>query len=316
VRQKLHGRARSEAASFDHAYQIVPDTKLGHGIAGTVHQCIHLPTSQVNAVKIIDKSKIKRQDRLRREIAFLKQVSHPSIIRMYDHFEDENKVHIVTEMCRGGELFDKIVENAKKRHPEKSSRGADGIDYNRQVPACFAEADAARIIKSLLSAVSFLHSRDIVHRDLKPENILFVDEDTDDSPIKLIDFGLSIRHTRECPPLSNVVGTSYYMAPELLRGCYDRSCDLWSIGVISYIMLSGRPPFNGSDDESIFKKIRKGQYKMEGSIWDGISECAKDFIRCLLEVDPSKRWTAQMASEHAWLKLARLYEDGSFLAQQ
>jgi len=188
------------------------------------------------------------------------------------------------------------------------------------IPACFHERDAARIIHSLLSAVSYLHSNDIIHRDIKPENILFVDkegESCNDSPaIKLIDFGLSVRHTPNCPPLSNTVGTSYYMAPELLNGSYDRACDLWSVGVVAYVMLSGRPPFNGSNDEIIFKKIRRGNYKMgdssdDSGIWEGVSEYAKDFIKCLLCMDPKKRWTADMALEHAWFRLA-MQEDVEF----
>ena len=106
------------------------------------------------------------------------------------------------------------------------------------------------------------------------------------------------------------------MAPELLNGSYDRACDLWSVGVVAYVMLSGRPPFNGSNDEIIFKKIRRGNYKMgdssdDSGIWDGVSEYAKDFINCLLCMDPKKRWTADMALEHAWFRLA-MQEDVEF----
>jgi calcium-dependent protein kinase len=254
------------------------------------------------------KSQIRRKDRIQREISFLKELDHPSIIKLYDVFEDEEKVEIVTEICQGGELFDQIVEkaNASKKLAKNISRDEQEQPQTRQLqlqPACFGERDAARIIYSLLSAVSYLHKNDIIHRDIKPENILFTDKDTNKSPIKLIDFGLSIRHTKDCPPLSNTVGTSYYMAPELLDGEYDRSCDMWSIGVLAYIMLSGRPPFNGSTDPVIFKKIRSGRYRMDSPLWDGISDYAKDFIRCLLDMDPNRRWTAHMALNHAWLML-------------
>lgn len=315
-------RTKQQSPTFKDTYQLLPQSKLGHGIAGTVHQCLHRQTSHLCAVKVINKKQVRRQDRLRREVSFLKQVSHPNIISMYDCYEDEDTVHIVTEVCNGGELFDKVVDKAKKgnkKNSKSSSRSTDGgsrastrksAQDVSTTPACFNERDAARIIHSLLSAVSYLHANNIVHRDIKPENILFVDKD--DDSIKLIDFGLSIRHDPEtCLPLSNTVGTSYYMAPELLDGSYDKACDLWSVGVIAYVMLSGRPPFNGTSDETIFRKIRKGQYKMDSPLWEGISDYAKDFIKCLLTMDTKKRWTADMAMEHAWLKLA-LQDDFEF----
>merc|ERR1712157_93819 len=165
-------------------------------------------------------------------------------------FENGEDVHIVTELCRGGELFDEILKRAKL-----------GKQNSDALSPCFDEATAVPIIRSLLEAVSYLHKHDIVHRDLKPENILFVEKD-DLSRVKLIDFGLSMRHKLGAPPLESIVGTSYYMDPALLRGAYDRSCDMWSVGVIAYLMLSGRPPFNGPSDDAIFKKILRAKYKM------------------------------------------------------
>mmetsp|Transcript_38066 Transcript_38066/g.68589 ORF Transcript_38066/g.68589 Transcript_38066/m.68589 type:complete len:433 (+) Transcript_38066:69-1367(+) len=288
---------QNDKLSINQTYQILPQI-TGRGIAGQVRHCIHRPTSQLCAVKTITKKRIRRKDWIHREVAILKQVDHPNIISLHDVYEDKKEVHIVTELCRGGELFDKIVEKATL---SKISRSGEQV-----VPSCFREKDAARIIYSLLSAVSYLHSKDIVHRDIKPENILFTEKDNDESPIKLIDFGLSTRHSHQCKPLTTTVGTSYYMAPELLEGSYDRSCDMWSIGVIAYVMLSGRPPFNGPSNDIIFKQIQRGQYKMEdSSLWDGVSEYAKEFIRCFLDMDPRTRWTADMALEHPWLKMER-----------
>jgi len=290
--------------SVAQTYQILPQI-TGHGIAGEVRTCIHRTTRELCVVKTISKDRIRRQDRIQREIAFLKQVHHPNIISMYDVYDDKEEVNIVMEMCHGGELFDKIIEKAKLGKVSKSG-GAIG---NQRIPSCFREKDAARIIHSLLSAISYLHSKDIVHRDIKPENILFIEKDNDESPIKLIDFGLSTRHPRQSKPLTTSVGTSYYMAPELLDGSYDRSCDMWSIGVVTYVMLSGRPPFGGPTDHIIFKKILRGLdvYKMEtSSLWNGVSKYAKDFIRCLLDMDPTRRWTVDQALEHPWLKVARL----------
>jgi len=307
------------APTFKDTYELLSnsDSYLGDGISAQVYQCIHRPTSHPCAVKIIQKSQVDRHDRLRREVLLLKQVSHPNIIQMYDCYEDEDTFRIVTEICHGGELFYKIISKQQKGDEMRECRGrsADGgsrastrksaQDVSTSTPACFNERDAAHTIHSLLSAVSYLHANNIVHRDIKPENILFVDKDDDSSTIKLIDFGLSIRHDPEtCPPLSNTVGTSYYMAPELLDGSYDKACDLWSVGVVAYIMLSGRPPFNGKSNKAIeiAKAILTGRYDMKSPLWEGISDDAKDFISCLLIMDPKERWTADMAMKHHWLE--------------
>ena len=261
-------------------YHIFPNI-LGTGHYGCVRECVNKNTCHSYAVKSIDKSKIGRLDHLQREVSLLSQINHSSIMNMVDCYEDEHYIHIVTDKYTGGELFDKIIDNTSD----------DG---------CFPEDRAATIIKSLLEAVSYLHKHRIVHRDLKPENILFETKD-EDSPVKLIDFGLSRKHKKGDGPMRNPVGTAYYMSPELLKRKYDKSTDVWSIGVMAYILLCGYPPFNGDTDPDIFKSIMKGHFDFSGSAWVGVSGEAKDFIKCLLKKDPRKRLSALEALEHPWI---------------
>jgi serine/threonine protein kinase len=253
---------------------------LGSGKYGQVRECFARSSGQSFAVKSIDKSKVGNLDHLRQEIASLSSVHHGNIVKMVDCFEDPTYLHIVTEKYTGGELFESIIEN-------------------RSTAGCFSEVKAARIIRSLLEAVAYLHSRDLVHRDIKPENIIFA-HNGDDSDIKLIDFGLSRIHRQSDDPMSNPVGTSYYMSPECLARNYDRSCDVWSIGVCTYILLCGYPPFNGSNDTKIQESILNGKLRFCGKGWGDKSTTAKHFISCLLRKD-SDRFTIQQALNHPWI---------------
>lgn len=292
--------SRSCHASITQTYQILPQV-AGSGGDGEVRKCVHLRTRQTHAVKTIPINSPRRRNRIQREVAFLKEVNHPNIISLSDFYKEEDRIHIVTEMCHGGELFHKIVE---KKELNKMSRSGGRIPST----PCFREREAARIVNSLLLAVSYLHSRDIVHRDIKPENVLFVEQFDGLSPVKLIDFGLAARHPRGCAPLNKRVGTPQYMAPEVLRGSYGRECDLWSVGVVAFLLLSGRQPFGGFSSGDTFERIRRGlgaDGMEDSSLWGGVSACAKDFIRCLLVSDPSMRWTAEMALGHPWLEMPR-----------
>jgi tRNA A-37 threonylcarbamoyl transferase component Bud32 len=284
---------------------------LGTGQYGTVQNCIHIPSGQTYAVKTIPKSRMTHcYNHLRREIHILSKVAtnHPNILQLVDFHEDETHVHIVTERYTGGELFDVIAE-----HSTTTSGNAGGGG------GCLSERYAASIIKSVLEAVDYLHSMGIVHRDVKPENILFEtkrdDDDNDDHyfastnsiPIRLIDFGLSTE-LNDGEYLTDPVGTSYYMAPEVLMGKkYNQSCDIWSVGIITYILLCGYPPFNGGNDSDIKQMIMlhghpdNVNFKLRG--WDGKSEEVKDFIKCLLRRDPKKRFTTREALMHPWLKM-------------
>jgi len=267
-------------ANIKNDYYILPKV-LGKGHYGIVRECMHRTTRQVLAVKSIEKCNIGRLDHLQREIYLLANIDHEHIMKMVDCYEDAECVHIVTEKYTGGELFDTILDNV-------SSNG------------CLSERKTINIIKSLLEAVAYLHDKGIVHRDIKPENLLF-ESNEEDATIKLIDFGLSRRHEEGETPMSNPVGTAYYMSPELLKGKYDRSCDLWAVGVVTYILLSGYPPWNGGDDVVIQKNIRRGKLVFSGN-WLYKSDQAIDFVKCLLRRDPKKRFTAEEALSHPWIR--------------
>lgn len=259
---------------------------LGTGHHGSVRECIDRATGKRFAVKSIRKSDpAVNPGGLAREISLLREMRHGNIVQLRDVYEDAEYVHLVTDLCRGGELFDKIIENSS------ADNGA----------ACFMEDEAASVIYQILTAVSYMHNHHIAHRDIKPENILFETSD-EGSPIKLIDFGLSRKHFEGLEPnMSTIVGTPYYIAPEVLRKKYDKSCDLWSIGVIAYIMVCGYPPFNGVDNNEVYDAVRRGTFRFPSPDWSGTTKEVRNFIRRLLHKDPRKRMTAEQALNHPWI---------------
>ena len=187
--------------------------------------CVHRETGVQRAVKVLRKSNMDEDEKkmLFNEIHILKNLDHPNIVKMYESFEDEKRYYIVTEICKGGELFDEIIARGK-----------------------FTEKDAAVLMKQVLSCVNYCHKNNIVHRDLKPENVL-LEANKDFDQIKIIDFGTSLQFDPS-KFLDEKLGTPYYIAPEVLNKKYNEKCDIWSCGVILYIILSGVPPFNGAND--------------------------------------------------------------------
>ncbi|CAI2365469.1 unnamed protein product [Moneuplotes crassus] len=254
---------------------------LGAGKFGTVRLAYPYSNPHLKyAVKSIPKNSeniIFGKHEFRRELSILKRIDHPNIIRFNETYQDEHYYHIVTEYCKGGELYEKVDQLGS-----------------------LLEEDAKCIIQKLLYTVDYLHKQGICHRDLKPENILFYNLEHD-SEIKLIDFGHSAV-IKEEEKFRSRCGTPLYIAPEVLEGEYDQSCDLWSIGVITYLLLSGIPPFIDDSYEKIFAKIKIGKFAFDGDYWKGISEEAKDFITKLLVVDPSERITSKEAINHKWIK--------------
>ena len=213
------------------------------------------------------------------EINILKDLDHPNILKMYEFFEDEKRYYIVTDICKGGELFDEIVAKGK-----------------------FGEKDAAMLINQVLTCINYCHKNHIVHRDLKPENVL-LEANKEFDQIKIIDFGTSLV-VKDGEKLDEKLGTPYYIAPEVLQKNYGAKCDIWSIGVITYIILSGIPPFNGASDQEIMKKVKLGKFNFNDPVWKSISDQCKDFISKLLTLDQNSRPSAEQALEHPWLKQA------------
>jgi len=239
------------------------------------------------AVKTIRKSDpAVKLGSIAREIMLLEDMKHQSIIELIDVYEDTECIHIVTDLCEGGELFDQIVKKASNQDNGSS---------------CFSEDEAAKVMYQILTAVSYMHRKGVAHRDIKPENILLNSKDKD-SPVKIIDFGLARKHDEDFEaPMTTIVGTPYYIAPDVLRKKYKKSCDLWSVGVVAYILLCGYPPFNGSDKDEMHRATLRGRYHFPSEEWNDVSHSAKDFIRRLLQMDPRKRMTARQALDHPWI---------------
>jgi calcium-dependent protein kinase len=227
---------------------------------------------------MIPRNKIKNWSRFETEVKILQTLDHPNVIKLYEYFEDETNVYLVTEICEGGELYDRIIQ----------------VEY-------FNEERAAKIFKQICQVLNYCHSMNIAHRDLKPENFLFVNN-RPDSDIKLIDFGLSkICSEGRLQRMNTRAGTPFYIAPEVLKGDFDLSADMWSAGCILYILLCGYPPFFGETNQEILRAVAKGTFDFEGEEWDAISEDCKDLIRKLL-CKPNTRLTAAEALSHSWIR--------------
>ncbi|KAL0128374.1 hypothetical protein PUN28_003576 [Cardiocondyla obscurior] len=253
------------------------------------------------AVKIIDKKALKgKEDSLENEIKVLRRFSesatpqsgggsltsdnsgekrwltHPNIVQLLETFEDKHKVYLVMELVTGGELFDRIVEKGS-----------------------YTEKDASGLIRQVLEAVDYMHEQGVVHRDLKPENLLYYSPD-EDSKIMISDFGLS--KMEDSGIMATACGTPGYVAPEVLaQKPYGKAVDVWSIGVISYILLCGYPPFYDENDANLFAQILRGEFEFDSPYWDDISASAKDFIGKLMCVNVEERYTCKQALAHPWI---------------
>ena len=253
---------------------------LGGGNFGTVRKAFRKADKENKkyfAIKSIPKKNLTEKDftNLIKEVNIISGLSHPNIINFYETYHDNHFFHLVMELCEGRDSYRQIVKK------EKSD-----------------EKKVVSLIAKVLLAIAHCHSRGVTHRDLKPENILF-ENNSPDAEIKIIDFGLSRKYSKDVK-LHSVLGTPYYVAPEVLKGNYDQKCDIWSIGAMTYLLLCGKPPFNGGSDQEIFNNILNTEVKFENPLWENISNNAKSFVKLCLEKNGAKRPSAIKALDHPW----------------
>ncbi|WZZ12694.1 hypothetical protein YC2023_105783 [Brassica napus] len=269
------------AKDFHEQYSI--GKLLGHGQFGYTYVAIHKSNGDRVAVKRLDKSKMVLPvavEDVKREVQILKALSgHENVVQFYNAFDDDDYVYIVMELCEGGELLDRILSKKDSRYSEK---------------------DAAVVVRQMLKVAGECHLHGLVHRDMKPENFLFKSAKLD-SPLKATDFGLS-DFIKPGKKFHDIVGSAYYVAPEVLKRRSGPESDVWSIGVITYILLCGRRPFWDRTEDGIFKEVLRNKPDFRRKPWSTISDSAKDFIKKLLVKAPRARLTAAQALSHAWVR--------------
>ncbi|XWS28312.1 hypothetical protein CRYUN_Cryun25bG0057200 [Craigia yunnanensis] len=258
--------------------------ELGRGEFGVTYLCTDGNSVEKFACKSISKKKLRTAvdiEDVRREVQIMKHLpKHPNIVTLKDTYEDDDAVHIVMELCEGGELFDRIV-----------ARGH------------YTERAAAGVMKTIVEVVQMCHKHGVMHRDLKPENFLFANK-KETSPLKTIDFGLSV-FFKPGERFNEIVGSPYYMAPEVLKRNYGPEVDVWSAGVILYILLCGVPPFWAETEQGVAQAIIRSVIDFKRDPWPKVSDNAKDLVKKMLNPDPKQRLTAQEVLEHPWLQNAK-----------
>mmetsp|Transcript_589 Transcript_589/g.732 ORF Transcript_589/g.732 Transcript_589/m.732 type:complete len:598 (-) Transcript_589:579-2372(-) len=258
-----------------------PGTLLGKGTFGTTYSAVNKKTGEKAAVKVISKKKLGTPEEIgdvQREVQIMHHLSgHRNVVDLKGVYEDKSNVCLAMEVCTGGELFDAIV---KKGH--------------------YTERDAAEMIRTIVGVVAHCHNMGVIHRDLKPENFLLSDK-SNKASLKATDFGLS-SFFQEGQVFTDIVGSAYYVAPEVLRRAYGKEADIWSCGVILYILLCGYPPFHGENEKKIFEAVIQKPLDFSNDPWPNISEAAKDCVRRMLVRDPKRRATAMQILSHEWMR--------------
>ncbi|CAA0812745.1 Calcium-dependent protein kinase 32 [Striga hermonthica] len=258
--------------------------ELGRGEFGVTYLCTDKTSGELFACKSISKKKLRTRvdiEDVRREVEIMKHLpKHPNIVRLKDTYEDDHAVHLVMELCEGGELFDRIV-----------ARGH------------YTERAAAAVTRTIVEVIENCHKHGVMHRDLKPENFLFANK-KETSPLKAIDFGLSV-FFKPGEKFNEIVGSPYYMAPEVLKRNYGPEVDVWSAGVILYILLCGFPPFWAETEQGVAQAIIRSVVDFRRDPWPKVSDRAKDLVKKMLNPDPKQRLTAQEVLDHPWLQNAK-----------
>ncbi|KAI9298331.1 Pkinase-domain-containing protein [Neoconidiobolus thromboides FSU 785] len=254
---------------------------IGQGTFGMVRLALKLNTKEEVAIKVILKNSMGGSaDFVRRELDAIQKYQHENIVPYLDWFESKDKYYMVFKLCKGGELFDRLIERGK-----------------------FTETNCKLLICQVLKAVEYLHQNNLIHRDIKPENLLFETE-SDDSKLLLTDFGISKMIKDEEELLTTLCGSRGYVAPEiLLRNGHGKPADMWSIGILTYLLLSGINPFRSfeQDNSELITAMLEEKFHFKAKCWTSISDEAKDFISNLLRGDPRKRITATEALAHKWI---------------
>lgn len=263
----------SSTTSFEDSYELRAGEILGTGMSGGVVVGKNKKTGAEVAIKTLPLNMNK--EHIKAEIQHQLAMDHPNICRLLEVYEEPTRLLLVMEKLNGPDLFDAF---SKKRR--------------------YTETDAVDIVRQILSAVAYCHRNGVCHRDLKLENFC-LEDDSENARIKMIDFGLA--HSIDDFPMTDSCGTLYYAAPEVLRGNYTERCDMWSLGILTYILLDGRAPFMGRNDRQTYRLILQGEYRFAEERWAHVSANAKDFISKLLQVDPQQRMTAEEATVHPWL---------------
>lgn len=269
----------TKKATVERSYAI--GEQLGEGNFAVVKRATAKKGNGQVAIKIIDKSKVESMEEIQREIEIMQMVKHKNVIQLVEIFDEPKKMFLVMELVTGGELFDRIV-----------SKGS------------YTEKDAAETIRSICEALGYLHKLKIVHRDLKPENILYASE-AEDAEIKIADFGLA-RVVSSKDIMRTACGTPGYVAPEILRnqGYSSGAVDMWSVGVILYILLCGFPPFYEDELPALFEQILQARYDFPSPWWDTISPAAKELVKSLLKLNPEERMSADQVLASGWIREA------------
>ncbi|KAK8460127.1 hypothetical protein SEVIR_2G282400v4 [Setaria viridis] len=295
-RKKKGRKGKKRASILGDAGAVDPDfarryrlgAELGRGEFGVTRRCEDVATGEALACKTLRRKRLLLRragpdaDDVRREVEITRRMSELGagrVARLREACEDDDGVHLVMELCEGGELFDRIFE---REH--------------------YSERAAAKLARTIVEVVQLCHENGVMHRDLKPENFLFVNK-SEDSPLKAIDFGLSV-YFKPGDRFTEVVGSGCYMAPEVLKRNYGPEIDVWSAGVILHILLCGFPPFWGDSDEKIAQSILRGGINLQRDPWPKVSQNAKDLVKKMLDPDPRTRLTAKQVLEHPWLKNA------------